>query len=293
MIKIGDKINNRYRLVSRVAHGGMAEIYEANDTLEKRDCAVKFILENLLNDQNNINRFNHEAIIASKLDHPNITHIYESGVHEGRPYIVYEFIKGQTLGEKLKLNSALNYIEICEIMLQMCDVLIYIHNRGIVHRDIKPDNIYLLFDGTVKLSDFGIALDLTNKTMEDAMLVGSVHYLAPEICEGEPVTKLADIYSLGVTFFELVTRRLPYLNDDPLEVAVSQVKDSFPLPSTIVNDLPKPIEKVILKATMKNPNDRYQSAKEMRNDLQLILLNKKKYIKRRSLFEKLFGFRGS
>ena len=291
MIKIGDKINNRYRLVSRIAQGGMAEVYEAIDLETKRSCAVKFILETLVNDQQNINRFVREGKIAARLSHPNIATVYESGTQSGRPYIVYELIKGQTLGEKLKLGSKITYIEVCEIMLQMCDVLNYIHTRGIIHRDIKPDNIYYLFDGSIKLSDFGIALDLTNKTKEDAALVGSVHYLAPEICEGEPVTKLADIYSLGITFFELVTKRLPYLNNSPLDVAVSQVKDNIPHPSEFIPDLPKPIENVILKATMKNPNERYQSAKEMKDDLLNILMNKKKYEKHRSFFQKLFGFR--
>ncbi|MCQ2796270.1 MAG: serine/threonine protein kinase [Bacilli bacterium] len=291
MIKIGEKINNRFRLVSRIAQGGMAEVYEAIDLQTKKSCAVKFILESLVKDPQNVIRFAREAKIAKRLVHPNIAKIYESGNYEGRPYIVFELIKGQTLGEKLKLSSKITYIEACEIMLQMCDVLNYIHLRGIIHRDIKPDNIYYLFDGSIKLSDFGIALDLTNKTKEDAALVGSVHYLAPEVCEGASVTKLADIYSLGITFYELVTKRLPYSNNNPLDVAVSQVRDNIPYPSEFAPDLPKPIENVILKATMKNPSERYQSAKEMREDLLNILSNKKKYEKHRSFFQKLFGFR--
>ncbi len=291
MIKIGEKINNRYRLVSRIAQGGMAEVYEAINLDNKKSCAVKFLLEPLTKDEVNINRFMREAKIAVRLAHPNIIKVYESGVFESRPYIVFELIKGQTLGEKLKLNSKLPLADICDMMLQMCDVLNYIHLRGIIHRDIKPDNIYCLFDGTIKLGDFGIALDLTNKTKEDTALVGSVHYLAPEICEGNNVTKLADIYSLGITFFELVTRRLPFLNNNPLDVAVSQVNENMPHPSEFVNDLPKSIENVILKATMKNPGDRYQSAKAMKNDLLNILTNKKKILPHRSFFEKLLGFR--
>ena len=291
MIKIGEKINSRFRLVSRIAQGGMAEVYEAVDLENKKSCAVKFMLETLINDPQNVTRFTREGKIAMRLNHPNIAQVFETGNYQGRPYIVFELIKGQTLGEKLKLGSKITYIEACEIVLQMCDVLNYIHTRGIIHRDIKPDNIYYLYDGTIKLSDFGIALDLTNKTKEDAMLVGSVHYLTPEICEGEPVTKLADIYSLGVTFFELVTKRLPHMNNDPLDVAVSQVKDNIPKPSEFIQDLPKPIENVILKATMKNPNERYQNVKDMRDDLLAILMNKKKYEKHRSFFQKLFGFR--
>lgn len=292
MIKIGDRINDRYRLLSRIAQGGMAEIYEAQDMSLKRTCAIKFILANLLTDSTNLRRFEREASIGRRLNHPNVVSVYDSGVYEGRPFIVLEFIKGQTLGEKLKLHSYLSYIEICEIMVQLCDALDYIHRRGIVHRDIKPDNIYYAYDGSTKLADFGIALDLNNITQADKSLIGSVHYLAPEICQGQDILPVSDIYSLGITFFELVTHRLPFDSEEPLDVAVSQVKDSLPLPRTLAPDLPSPIEKVILKATMKNPNDRYQNAKEMHADLIDIISNKKKYAKHRSLLEKIFGFKG-
>ncbi len=292
MIRIGDKIQNRYRIVSRIAQGGMSEIYEAQDTVSKRSCAIKFLLESLLKDDRNLRRFAHEAKVASRLNHPNICRVYDFGTFESRPFIVFELISGQTLGNKLKLHSYVSYIEACEIIIQICDVLTYIHTRGIIHRDIKPDNIYYQYDGGVKLSDFGIALDLTNKTRDDMVLIGSVHYLAPEVCKGGDVTRLADIYSLGITFFELVTHTLPFMKDDPLEVAVSQVNDPMPLPTTIVTDLPKPIEKIILKATAKNPKERYQSVREMRDDLQIILANKNKFAKRKSLLQRLFGFRG-
>ena len=291
-IEIGLRINSRYRLVSRVAQGGTAEVYEAQDLLSKRGCAVKFILENLLSNPTNVTRFEREAKIVNRLSHPNIVKVYESGVYEGRPYIILEYLNGQTLGEKLKLGSKLTYIEICEIMLQMCDVLSYLHLHSIVHRDIKPDNIYYFYDGSVKLADFGIAIDLTNKRKEDVALMGSVHYLAPELLSRRPdITKLVDIYSLGITFYELVTRKLPFDSDNPLDVAMCHVQKEIIPPTQIVPDLPKPIEKIILKATMKNPDERYQSAKEMRIDLLNILINKKKYIKRRSFLQRIFGFR--
>lgn len=292
MIKIGDKINNRYRLLSRVAQGGMAEIYEVQDIDSKQIYAIKFILENLLKNETNLHRFEHEARIGKKLSHPNVVSVYDSGVYEGRPFIVLEYIKGQTLGEKLRLHSYLNYIEICEIMVQLCDALSYIHRRGIVHRDIKPDNIYYTFDGVIKLADFGIALDLNNITKDDKALIGSVHYLAPEICQGQDITPASDIYSLGITFFELVTHQLPFISKEALDVAVSQVKDALPSPRLIVPDLPIPIENVILKATNKNVYERYQDIKEMRDDLMSIISNKKKYAKRRSLLQKIFGFKG-
>lgn len=292
MIRINDKIQNRYRILSRIAEGGMSEIYEAQDLNNKRVCAIKFLKEDLMKDEHNLHRFAHEAKVASRLLHPNICRVYDFGTYNSRPFIVFELINGQTLGNKLKLKSYVSYIEACEIIIQICDVLTFIHTRGIIHRDIKPDNIYYLYDGTVKLSDFGIALDLTNKTKEDAVLIGSVHYLAPEICKGEEVTRQSDIYSLGITFFELVTHTVPFMKEDPLEVAVSQVNDPMPLPTSIAPDLPKPIERIILKATSKNIKDRYQSAKEMRDDLAVILANKNKYTKRKSFLERLFGFRG-
>jgi len=292
MIRITDKIQNRYRILSRIAQGGMSEIYEAQDLNSKRVCAIKFLKEELMKDEHSLIRFAHEAKVTSRLLHPNIVRVYDFGTHNSQPFIVFELIKGQTLGDKLKLKSYVSFIEACEIVIQICDVLTYIHTRGVIHRDIKPDNIYYLYDGTVKLSDFGIALDLTNKTKEDAVLIGSVHYLAPEICQGGEVTRQSDIYSLGITFYELVTHSVPFIKDDPLEVAVSQVNDPIPLPTSIVPDLPKPIERIILKATSKNLKDRYQSAKEMRDDIAVILANKNKYTKRRSLMQRIFGFRG-
>jgi len=292
MIRITDKIQNRYRILSRIAQGGMSEIYEAQDLNSKKVCAIKFLKEELMKDEHSLIRFAHEAKVTSRLLHPNIVRVYDFGTHNSQPFIVFELIKGQTLGDKLKLKSYVSFIEACEIVIQICDVLTYIHTRGVIHRDIKPDNIYYLYDGTVKLSDFGIALDLTNKTKEDAVLIGSVHYLAPEICQGGEVTRQSDIYSLGITFYELVTHSVPFIKDDPLEVAVSQVNDPIPLPTSIVPDLPKPIERIILKATSKNLKDRYQSAKEMRDDIAVILANKNKYTKRRSLMQRIFGFRG-
>jgi len=289
MINIGEKINNRFRLTSRIAQGGMAEVYEAIDLNSKKTCAVKFILEDLIKNQENLIRFNHEARIVSRLRHPGIVSIVESGIYLNRPYIAFEFVKGQTVGERLKLGSKFTIIEACEIALQVCEVLSYIHSKGIIHRDIKPDNIYYSFDGIVKLSDFGVALDLTNKTKEDEALVGSVHYLAPEACESGEVTYSCDIYALGITFFEIITNTLPFMKEDPLDVAVMQIKDEMPKPSLFVPDLPKAIENVILKATMKNPNERYHSARDMALDLKEILENKEKYLKKRTLFQKFFG----
>lgn len=291
-IVIGQKINGRYRLTSRLAQGGTAEVYEAQDLVHKRNCAVKFILEELLNKPTNITRFEREANIVSKLSHSNIVRVYESGVFENRPYIVLEYLNGQTLSEKLKLDSRLSYLEICNIILQVCDALVYLHMHGIVHRDIKPDNIYYFYDGKIKLADFGVALDLTNKRKEDMILMGSVDYMAPELVSRHPdITKLVDIYSLGITFYELVTHQLPFHSDNPLNVAINHIEKEIIPPSQIVNDLPKPIEKIILKATMKNPVERYQSAREMRQDLLELLQNKKKYAKRGGFMKRLFGFR--
>lgn len=291
MINIGDKIDNKYRLTSRIGKGGMAEVYEAISLVDKKTYAIKFLLENMLKNETNIRRFAHEAKVTEKLHHDNIVSIFDSGVYQNRPYIVLEYIKGQNLAEKLKLGGKISYVEACEIVAQVCSVLIYIHNKGIIHRDIKPDNIFYSYNGEVKLSDFGIALDLTNKTKDDIALVGSVHYLAPEVYKTQDASKVTDIYALGITFYELVTRHLPFNRNDLLDVAVAQVNEEMPLPSSFAKDLPKPIEKVILKATMKNPRDRYQDASEMRRDILNILEDKNKYRSHRSLLQIIFGFK--
>lgn len=291
-IKIGDRIDARYRVLSRIGTGGMAEIFEVQDVITKKICALKIMLEKLLNNESNYQRFVKEAHIESKLNHQNIVKVYGSGTLEERPYMILEFIKGQTLREKLDFLTTITNLEACEMMIQLCNAVSYIHKRGIIHRDIKPDNIYVMPDGTIKLSDFGISIDKfdADKKMDNA-IVGSVHYLAPEICQSKPASVRSDIYALGITFFEIITHRLPFEEGELLDIAVAHVKNEFPKPSEFVNDLPKPIENIILKATAKDPLERYGSADEMLADLQNIINNKNEYKKKKNLLSRIFGFK--
>lgn len=292
-VKIGSRIDGRYRVLGRIGTGGMAEIFEVHDIINRKTCVLKIILEKLLTDDINIQRFNNEALIESKLNHPNIVRVYGSGMYENRPYMILEYIKGQTLREKIDFLTTITHIEACEMMVQLCNAVSYIHKRGIIHRDIKPDNIYVMPDGSIKLSDFGISIDKydENRKKEKA-IVGSVHYLAPEICQSQPASIQSDIYALGVTFFEIITHRLPFEEGEIIDIAVSHIKDEFPKPSNFVPGLPAPIEDIILRATAKDPLDRYESADEMIKDLSNVINEKHEYKgKKKSLFARIFGFK--
>ena len=159
MIKIGDKIADRYRITSRLGTGGMAEVFEANDLVLKRTVAIKIMRESLLADKENIIRFENEVRACAAMNHPNIIQVYDQGTYENRPWMAYEYIKGQTLFEKLEFLTQIPVYEACEIMCQLLDAVSYIHQNGIIHRDIKPQNVFYLPNGTIKLSDFGIAVD--------------------------------------------------------------------------------------------------------------------------------------
>ncbi len=292
MIHIGDKIDERYRIVSRVGSGGMAEVYEAIDVITKKQVAIKVIKEELMSSQDNLKRFKYEAMSSASLNHPNIVRVYNQGEIDGRPYIANEFIKGQTLKEKIEFSTKLTVLESCEIMLQLTSAVEYIHNHGVIHRDIKPQNVYYMSDGTVKLGDFGIAMEEGDaKDNSSASIMGSVHYLAPEICQSKHVTTKSDIYSLGVTFFELLTGRLPYEDGTPVDIAIQHVKKPFPSPCKFNSNISKEIEHIIFKACKKNPDERYASAKEMHDDIEIAMHHKDNFKEKRNFFSRIFGFK--
>ena len=291
-LKIGSLVENRYRVTARIGHGGMAEVYEGNDIIGKKTVAIKLIRKDVMENPVNLIRFKNEATIAASLNHPNIVKVYNHGTVDGVPYIANEFIKGQNLKQVLDFRTCVPIEEAVDYMIQLASALDYAHQHGIVHRDVKPDNLYVMGDGTIKLGDFGIAqTDASSQlTSKDSEIVGSVHYLAPEITSGRPATGQSDIYSAGVTFFELITGHVPYIKNSAIDIAVAHVKEKFPSPKKYLPNCPKEIERIIFKCVKKNPKERYATAKELHDDL-VALKGEKGLKEKKGFFRRLFGFK--
>ena len=290
MIKIGDKIDDRFRIVSRIATGGMADVYEANDLILKRIVSLKVMKEDLLKNPENFERFKNETAAAASLSHPNIVKVYASGVVDGRPYMANEFIKGQTLRDKLNFSFALPLTDACEVMLQLTAGIDYVHKHGLVHRDIKPDNLFYMSDGTLKITDFGIAAPIGSKGESDAVQ-GTIYYVAPEALMGEPVSIASDIYSMGVVFYEILTGQLPFDGKTVDEVAVKVMKRRMIEPSKVLPTIPKSIEKIIITACRKRPEERYRSAAEMHDSIMEAMGEREGFKERKGLLSRIFGFK--
>ncbi len=292
-LRIGSLVDNRYRVTARIGHGGMAEVYEGNDIIGKKVVAIKLIRKDVMDNPVNLIRFKNEATIAASLNHPNIVKVYNHGTVDGVPYIANEYIKGQNLKEVLDFRSSVPINEAIDYMIQLAAALYYAHQHGIVHRDVKPDNLYVMGDGTIKLGDFGIAqTDASAElTCKDSEIVGSVHYLAPEITSGKPATGQSDIYSAGVTFFELITGHVPYIKKTAIDIAVAHVKEKFPSPKKYLPNCPKEIERIIFKCTKRNPKERYVNAKELYDDLVALKNDPKTFKEKKGFFGRIFGFK--
>lgn len=290
MIKIGDKIDDRYRILSRIATGGMADVYEAYDLLGKRNVSIKVMKEELLKNPLNAARFKNEAATAASLNHPNIVRVYGRGMIENRPYMANEYVRGQTLRDKLNFAISLSLADACEVMLQLTAGADYIHKHGIVHRDIKPDNLFYLADGTVKISDFGIAAQIGYESQDDSV-PGTIYYCAPEMLTGGPASIANDIYSMGIVFYECLTGRVPFDGQTPEEVAMKQIKKRFPEPSKSVPSLPRSIDKIIITACRKRADERFVSAEQMHQAILDAMADKDNFKERKGLFSKIFGFK--
>ena len=292
-IKIGSLLDNRYHINARIGHGGMAEVYEATDVITHKLVAIKLIREDVMRNPINLRRFENEIMIAASMNHPNIVKVYNRGVTDGVPYIANEYIKGQTLKDVLDFRSALPLEECLSIMEQLTSALSYAHQHNIIHRDVKPQNIFLLPDGTIKLGDFGIAqADSTDTQLTDTGdIIGSVYYLAPEICKGGNATFQSDIYALGVTFFELLTGHVPFMKDSAVNIAVAHVKEKFPSPKKYIPDCPKEIERIIFKCCAKKLQNRYKNCDEVYKDIMAVKSNPSIYKKKKNIFARIFGFK--
>ncbi len=291
MIRVNDVIGQRYKIISELGKGGMSDVYEARDVIFRREVALKIIKYENAKRIDNLIRFQNEARFSAAFNHPNIVKIYDYGEYNNLPYIVTEYVKGQTLRDVLDYKRCFSLNESCSIMLQLCDALIEVHSKNIVHRDIKPQNVYYASDGEIKLGDFGISVLLGSgmNVNENKKVMGTAQYLAPELVYGEKATFQSDIYAMGITFFELLTGRVPFDGKNPHDVAVMQVEKEVPSPLTINPDLPKEVEYIIFKAVNKNLDERYKSVNEMKKDILSLYKNKKIMRKRGSLFARIFG----
>lgn len=276
-------IQGRYKVVKHIGQGGMADVFVAIDTILNREVAVKVLRGELSNDPVSVLRFKREANASTLLSHPNIVDIYDVGEYKGHHYIVMEYVKGKNLKQLISQRGALIKEEAVDIMKQLCGATIEAHNRGIIHRDIKPQNVLVMNDGTIKMVDFGIALaqDALQLTQSDSIM-GSVHYLAPELAKGEQATAQSDIYALGIVFYELLIGDVPFKAEQAVQVALMHMRNEIPSVREINPTLPQSIENIIIRATAKNKGFRYQSAEEMLNDLKTCLrperLNEKKNV---------------
>ena len=268
MIMKGQKISDRYQILKSIGEGGMANVYLAYDTILDRNVAVKILRGDLSSDEKFVRRFQREALSASSLAHQNIVEVYDVGEDNGEYYIVMEYIEGKHLKNLIKKRGKLTLSEAVDIMLQITDGMSVAHDSYIIHRDIKPQNIMILENGLVKITDFGIAMAMnaTQLTQTNSVM-GSVHYLPPEQASGQGSTLQSDIYSMGIVMYELISGELPFRGDNAVEIALKHLKEPIPDIRELVPNVPSSIVNIIKKATAKNPKNRYRDAREMHEDL--------------------------
>ncbi len=262
-------IGDRYEIKAIIGQGGMADVYLAEDNILNREVAVKVLRETLAEDPVYVQRFKREANAVATLSNKNIVEIYDVGEENGKYYIVMEYVSGQTLKELIFKRGALHMAEAIDIMKQVTNGVVAAHKCGIIHRDLKPQNILVTNGGIAKIADFGIASvqTVTNVTKSDTIM-GSLHYLAPEIARGEKATVQSDIYSLGIMFYELLVGQVPFNGESPVNIALKHMREDLPSVRDINPTIYQSVENIIIKATAKNVENRYQNASQMLDDLK-------------------------
>ncbi len=272
MLTVGMYLSDRYEIVGKIGAGGMSDVYKAADHSLGRNVAIKVLKQEFSEDINFVTKFRTEAQSAAKLEHPNIVNIYDVGSESGMHYIVMEYVEGITLKTYIEKKHQLSFKEAVSISIQVARGIEAAHNKGIIHRDIKPQNIIISTEGKVKVTDFGIARAASSNTISSDVM-GSVHYASPEQARNGFVDGRSDIYSLGIMMYEMVTGRVPFDGDTTVAVAIQHLQEEMVSPSAYASELPISMEKIILKCTQKNPDRRYQNIADVLMDLRKSLIS--------------------
>ena len=272
MIKIGMMIGDRYEILEKIGTGGMSDVYKAKCHKLNRFVAVKVLKQEFSENENFVSKFRTEAQAAAGLAHPNIVNVYDVGEENGIYYIVMELVEGITLKKYIEKKARLSYKEAVSIAIQVSMGIEAAHNNHIIHRDIKPQNIIISKDGKVKVTDFGIAKAATSNTITSNVM-GSVHYTSPEQARGGYSDEKSDIYSLGITMFEMLTGRVPFNGDTTVAIAIKHIQEEMPSPREFVPEIPIAVEQIVLKCCQKSPDRRYQKISDVIADLKQSLMN--------------------
>ncbi|WP_265487117.1 Stk1 family PASTA domain-containing Ser/Thr kinase [Lactobacillus sp. PV012] len=268
----GYLLGGRYKIIAILGEGGMANVYLAEDIILKQKVAVKILRQDLKNDLQTIQRFQREAMSTSELSHPHIVSILDVGSENDEHYLVMEYVNGVDLKEYIKEHKPLPLKEVISIMDQILDAMALAHDHNVIHRDLKPQNILMDKNGNIKIVDFGIAVALNQSTMTQTnTAMGSVHYMSPEQARGVLATKQSDIYSLGIILYELLMGKVPFTGENAVAIALKHFQENTPSLRKQNPQIPQPLENVVLKATAKDPKDRYKSVYEMKTDLDSCL----------------------
>ncbi|WP_010496239.1 Stk1 family PASTA domain-containing Ser/Thr kinase, partial [Ligilactobacillus acidipiscis] len=271
-METGYVLNGRYKIVNVLGEGGMANVYVAYDLILKRSVAVKLLRLDMRDDPTAVRRFQDEAMSLTELTDPHIVMIYDIGEEDGNQYLVMEYVKGMDLKQYIKQEYPFSLTRVLEIMQQILQAVGDAHQHGIIHRDLKPQNILIDQEGNVKITDFGIALAVSSSTLTKTNTVmGSVHYISPEQARGSIVTKQADIYSLGIILFEMLTGHVPYRGENAVSIIMKHYKEAMPSVRQEEPNVPQALENVVFHATAKDLRDRYTTVEQMAGDLRTCL----------------------